>query len=147
MPVSRCYAGTCAYTNQLYVIGGCDAKGWKIYNNNYIIFLLWNNIKHLPLINWISSKLVSSSDNRIWGILKLFKIIWTSLKKLNRFLGEATNTVLCFDGKERTYGCPLNIARASPAIIIVRLFQPIDLIRHVSINKVMHAQNDYGNIT
>ena len=27
MPVSRCYAGTCAYTNQLYVIGGCDAKG------------------------------------------------------------------------------------------------------------------------
>ena len=40
MPVSRCYAGTCAYTNQLYVIGGCDAKGWKIYNNNYNIFLL-----------------------------------------------------------------------------------------------------------
>lgn len=27
LPAARCYASTCVYTNQLYVIGGCDERG------------------------------------------------------------------------------------------------------------------------
>lgn len=43
MPVSRCYAGTCAYTNQLYVIGGCDAKGnIIIIYTGYNLYNYWH---------------------------------------------------------------------------------------------------------